>query len=199
MSSIIDSILYFIVLIGYPGIFFVMFLEGLSIPFPGAYFIIFAGFLVAGGLLSFWPTLLAGVLGFTLGSMGPFIMSFLWGKNLLARIEKISNSYHRKILLGQEWIEKYGPMVVVFSRPLFCGKYVSYLAGIAKMYPTRYFCYTLMGAYLWCGGLLILGVIFKSNLQQVVTYSSMVLPGVLILGIVYYISIRIYYRVKGVG
>lgn len=192
MSSIIDFILYFIILVGYPGIFFAMFLEGLSIPFPGAYFIIFAGFLVAGGVLLFWPALLAGVLGFTLGSMAPFLLSFLWGKKLLIKIEKISSTYHRKILLGQKWLEKYGPMVVVFSRPLFCGKYVSYFAGIAKMYPIKYFCYTLIGAYLWCGGLLTLGAAFKNNWQLLVTYSSMVFPGVLTLGIVYYIIARIY-------
>ncbi|WP_028307720.1 DedA family protein [Desulfitibacter alkalitolerans] len=196
MSSLIDSILYYIILIGYPGIFFAMFLEGLSIPFPGTYLIIFAGFLVAGGLLSFWPTLLSGVLGFTLGSMGPFFMSFIWGKKLLIRIKKTSSSYYRKILSGQEWLEKYGPMVVVFSRPLFCGKYVSYFAGMAKMYPSRYFCYTLMGAYLWCGGLLVLGVLFKNNWQLLVTYSSMAFPGVITLGIVYYIIIRIYYRLR---
>ena len=97
MSSIIDSTLYLITLVGYPGIFLAMFLEGLSIPFPGAYFIIFAGFLVAGGVLSFWPALLAGVLGFTLGSKGPFFASFLWGKKLLLRVEKISSRYHKKI------------------------------------------------------------------------------------------------------
>jgi len=196
MSSIIDSVLYFIILVGYPGIFFAMFLEGISIPFPGTYFIIFAGFLVAGGLLSFWSALLAGVLGFTIGSMAPFLLSFIWGKKLLIKIEKISSNYHRKILLGQKWLEKYGPMVVVFSRPLFCGKYVSYLAGMAKMYPVRYFCYTLMGTYLWCGGLLALGVAFENNWQLLVTYSSIIFPSVLTLGIMYYITVRIYYKLR---
>jgi len=150
MSSVIDSILYYMILIGYPGIFFVMLLEGLSIPFPGAYFIIFAGFLVAGGFLSFWPALFSGVMGFSLGSMVPFFLSFLWGKKILSKIKKVNLGYHTKFLSGQKWLERYGPMVVVFSRPLFCGKYVSYFAGMTKMYPTQYFCYTLMGTYLWC-------------------------------------------------
>lgn len=196
MQSIIDSILYYMILIGYPGIFLAMFLEGLSLPFPGTYFIIFAGILVAGGLLSFWPTLLSGVLGFTLGSMGPFFMTFIWGKKLLFKIKKIRSNYYKKILAGQQWLEKYGPMVVVFSRPLFCGKYVSYFAGITKMYPVKYFCYTLMGAYLWCGGLLIIGVLFKNNWQLFAAYSSVALPGVLILAIVYYIIMRIYYKLR---
>lgn len=194
MSSVIDFILYYILLIGYPGIFLAMFLEGLSVPFPGAYFIIFAGFLVAAGFLSFWSTLFFGVMGFSLGSMGPFFLSFLWGKKLLFKMKWVNKRFHQKIVSGQNWLERYGPMVVVFSRPLFCGKYVSYFAGMAKMYPAKYFCYTVMGTYLWCGGLLIAGIIFKSNWLVFVSYSSMVFPGVLFLGVVYYIINRFYNR-----
>lgn len=82
MPPFIDFILFYINLIGYPGIFFVMFLEGLSIPFPGAYCILFARFLVASGILEFWPTLLFGVLGFSLGSLGPFFLSYMLGNRI---------------------------------------------------------------------------------------------------------------------
>jgi len=149
MNAVMDIILQYIIYIGYPGIFLAMFLEGLSIPFPGAYFVIFVGILVGSGLLNFWTTLAAGVLGFTLGSMGPFFLTFLWGRKILALLKRWNKGYSKKLLFGKKLFRKYGPSVVVFSRPLLCGKYTSYFAGMAKMYPIQYFCCTLLG--LTCG------------------------------------------------
>ncbi len=138
---------------GNVGLYLVMLLEGLAIPFPGL-IIIFA----LGNILTlepveiFWLAVSMSFL-YSIVSFIPYIIglkfqSYLEGK-LSKRLRKV-----------QLWFQKYGEWSICFSRFFTVGNYISYIAGVSKVKPWRYWLLTFLGILPWT-----LSVLFLANLS----------------------------------
>jgi len=139
---------------GYFGIFLLMALENIFPPIPSEVIMGIGGVLVARGDMQFWPLMIAGTLGCTLGNYAWYWVGDKWGYQ---RIEPIIEKHGRWITIDFEEIEKaarffqrHGHWVVLVLRfSPFLRTIISLPAGLAHMSLWRFLLYTTIGAAIW--------------------------------------------------
>src|SRR5579884_3048525 len=108
-----------------------MALESCNIPIPSEIILPLSGFLVGQGVFSFWPAVLAGSVGGTLGSAVSYWIGALGGRPLMLR-------YGRYVLISAAdaqqadvFFEKHGDVTAFVSRLLpVVRTFISLPAGI---------------------------------------------------------------------
>ncbi len=147
---------------GYWGIALLMFLENIFPPIPSEVIMGLGGVGVARGTFAFWPLLLIGTIGSTLGNyvwfllgdrlsykrLEPFVVR--WGRWLTVEWDDIEK--------GTEFFRRHGQWVVFFLRfsPLL-RTVVSLPAGLAHMSHIRFLVFTFAGAAIWNTALILGG------------------------------------------
>ncbi len=147
---------------GYWGIALLMFLENVFPPIPSEVIMGLGGVGVARGTFAFWPLLLIGTIGSTLGNyvwfllgdrlsykrLEPFVVR--WGRWLTVEWDDIEK--------GTEFFRRHGQWVVFFLRfsPLL-RTVVSLPAGLAHMSHIRFLVFTFAGAAIWNTALILGG------------------------------------------
>jgi membrane protein DedA with SNARE-associated domain len=146
---------------GYWGIAFLMAIENIFPPIPSEVIMGIGGVLVARGVMEFWPLLIAGTVGSTLGNYVWFWIGDRWGYR---RLEPFVARHGRWLTLEWEDIEKatrffqrHGQWVVLCLRfSPFLRTMISLPAGLSHMKTWRFLLFTFVGAGIW-NVLLILG------------------------------------------
>ena len=154
ITSIIDILANFTVhtigVLGYPGIFILMFLESCGIPMPSEVIMPFSGFLVFDGKMTLLLITLAGTLGNLVGSLLAYWIGYKGGRPLIEKYGKYILISSRDLDLADNWFKKYGDFTVFFGRILpVIRTYISFPAGIAKMDIKKFAFYTTLGALPW--------------------------------------------------
>lgn len=176
---------------GHWGVFISMVLESACIPLPSEVIMLFGGFLVAQGLLSFWGVVWAGVLGNVVGSVIAFWVGVRGGRPFLNKYGKyiLFNADHLEKAEG--WFSKHGEWAVFFGRILpVIRTFISLPAGIARMNFTKFLVYTLIGSLPWNIALTYLGLKLGQHWQSVELYFrpvSYAMAAAILLGIVWFI------------
>lgn len=151
--------------LGYPGIFFLMLLEGLLLPIPSEVVMAFGGFLAFSGALppemgipAYILLLIAGSVGNMVGAYLAYMLGDYGGIPLILRYGRYVMLDKGSIDRTQVWFEKYGTPSVFFTRlvPVF-RTFISIPAGIAKMHRGHFLALTLIGAVIWDSVLIYLG------------------------------------------
>ncbi len=139
---------------GYWGIAFLMFIENVIPPIPSEVIMGLGGMAVARGSMQFWPLLLVGTLGSTLGNY----VWFLAGDRLGYRRLRPFVERHGR-WLTMEWddieratgfIQRHGQWIVFALRfsPML-RTIISLPAGLAHMQHWRFLLFTFGGAAVW--------------------------------------------------
>ena len=171
VSSDITSI---ITTLGYPGIFFLMLLEGLLLPIPSEVVMAFGGYLAYSGALpseigipAFIILLLAGSIGNMVGAYLAYMLGDYGGIPLILRYGKYVMLDKSSIDKTQLWFEKYGTPSVFLTRlvPVF-RTFISIPAGIAKMNRVHFLVLTFVGALIWDSILIYFGYILGPHWDQ---------------------------------
>ena len=145
----------------YLGIAFLMFVENVFPPIPSEVIMGLGGVAVSRGTMEFWPLLLAGTVGSTLGNYIWFLAGDLWGYR---RLQPLIDRWGRWLTMEWEDVEtasrffqKHGQWVVFLLRfsPVL-RTMISLPAGLAHMKHVRFLTYTFFGAAIW-NALLIQG------------------------------------------
>lgn len=144
------------------GLCLVIFIESSIFPvLPGDSLLFTAGLFIASGSIHapLWlvcvlvtaSALLGNVVGYYAGrSLGPVLF-----KNPNSRFFK--QEYVDKT---HAFLEKHGPKAVVLARFVpFVRTFITWIAGIGRMDPKRYFTYTVIGGVLWAAGITVLGAL----------------------------------------
>jgi membrane protein DedA with SNARE-associated domain len=150
--SLVGSIVGFVVLvlssIGLPGLFALMAVESFGIPpLPSEVILPFAGFLVVQGTLSFGSTIAVAVAGGLAGSFAAYAVG-RWGRHLLVDLGvgpiRLEASHLERM---DRFFQRRGEVTVGLARlaPVI-RSYISYPAGTARMSPTRFGIYTVLGS-----------------------------------------------------
>ena len=142
--------------IGLPGLFFVMFLEGSSLPFPGLIMVLSYGYLLSPGYIDTAFISLGMSISYTVASLIPYLLGMKLEGYFSKRLEK-------GLKKGQIYFNKYGVWTIALSRPFGIGNYISYLAGISKVNLYKYIILTFLGIYPWSYIMILLGEYFKGN------------------------------------
>ena len=151
-ESLIQLIQNWYLATGYLGIVLAMTLESCGIPLPSEIVMPLAGYFVFAhpGQFSLVGVALAGATGCVIGSTIAYWIGATGGRPLLLK-------YGRYILVSQadadradKWFEKYGNPVAFFSRLLpVLRTYISFPAGIARMYFWTFILFTFLGSLIW--------------------------------------------------
>ncbi len=145
---------------GYFAIAAGMFLEGLTLPFPGAATVLLAGTLAVRSNLSLSMIAVCAALGYCLGTLIPYYLAKYGGRKLLFKYGRYIFLSTKTLQTAESWFDRYGNWVVCFGRPFFFGNYISYLAGLATMRLNTFLLYTLLGILPWSIVLSALGFYF---------------------------------------
>ena len=146
---------------GYWGIAFLMFIENVFPPIPSEVIMGLGGIAVARGSMDFWPLLLAGTVGSTLGNYVWFLIGDKCGYE---RLQPLSDRWGRWLTVEWEDIEaasrffqRHGQWVVFAIRfSPFLRTMISLPAGLAHMKHGKFLGFTFLGAAIW-NAVLILG------------------------------------------
>ena len=139
---------------GYWGILLLMAIENVFPPIPSEVIMGIGGVLVARGTLEFWPLILAGTVGSTLGNYVWYWIGDRWGYR---RLQRFTKEHGRWLTLTFDDIEKaarffrsHGQWVVFALRcSPFLRTMVSLPAGLSHMKLWRFLLFTFAGAALW--------------------------------------------------
>ncbi len=148
---------------GYLGVAGALFIEGLSIPFPGGTILLLYGFLASQGNISMPLTILFASLAYTVASTLPYYIGKIGGRPLILKYGRyfgLSDRYFSKI---EYLFSRFGNPVVALCRLMFFRNYISYFAGITKMPPISFYFYTWIGVLPWVAWMSILGYILGNN------------------------------------
>lgn len=146
---------------GYFGIFVLMVIENIFPPIPSELIMGLGGVAVARGTMAFWPLLLVGTVGSTLGNYFWFLIGDRLGYR---RLEPLVHRWGRWITISWPEVEastrffqRHGQWVVFALRfSPFLRTMISLPAGLAHMRHGRFLLFTFAGAAVW-NTLLIVG------------------------------------------
>ncbi|MFA1821079.1 DedA family protein [Virgibacillus oceani] len=144
--------------IGLPGLYLAMFLEGSSIPIPGVIIALTFGYLLSPGLIEIVTIAVGMSLFYSSASLIPFYLAAILESKFPERVK-------RKLAKGQDYFNRYGTWSIALSRPFGVGNYISYIAGLSKVNPIRFFLLTFLGIYPWSMIMLWLGHYFSGNTE----------------------------------
>ncbi len=176
-TMVSNEIISIIITLGYPGIFFLMLLEGLLLPIPSEVVMAFGGYLAYSGTLpseigipAFILLLLAGSVGNMVGAYLAYMLGDYGGIPLILRYGKYVMLDKGSIDRTQLWFEKYGTPSVFLTRlvPIF-RTFISIPAGIAKMNRVHFLALTFLGAMIWDSILIYLGYILGPHWEQIIS------------------------------
>lgn len=160
----------------YAGAFFLMALESMIAPVPSEAVMPFVGFLVTDGKWNLWLAVLSTSLGSLAGSLLSYWMGFYGGKPLVLKVGKY-------LLLNRhdlEWTERYfnqrqGLLTVFAARFIpVVRHFISIAAGMGRMPLIPFMLVTVVGATLWNGFLLYLGMRLREHWTVVQRYSHQI-------------------------
>lgn len=159
----IQSLLDMLDGLGLVGLLIVMGIEGSSFPFPGVFLVLTYGYLL--NLTT--PELVASAflmsLVYSATSYIPYVIGF--------KLERVlPKRFKQKIDKAQGVFRQYGLWSIALTRPFSVGNYISYVAGMFRVKAWRYGFITFLGVFPWSVAMLLLGRVFKGNVEAVVSF-----------------------------
>ncbi|EMD28757.1 DedA family protein [Amycolatopsis azurea] len=138
----------------------IIFIESSVFPvLPGDSLLFTAGLLIANGSIQapLWLVCVLVTLAALIGNMLGYGLGWKIGPWLF---RKPDSKFFNKKYVDQThaFLEKHGPKAVVLARFVpFVRTFITWIAGIGKMDPKKYFTYTVIGGILWAAGITALG------------------------------------------
>lgn len=172
IGTLVDVVTQIYSTIGLPGLFALMIVESFGVPpLPSEVILPFAGFLVADGTFPLDGTIVAAIAGGLVGSYVAYAVGRWWR----ARLTGLGVGHLRiraeHLQRMDAWFARRGELTVALARVIpVVRSYISYPAGTARMDPTRFGVYTLVGTIPWTLALLYAGILLGSNWLAVSRY-----------------------------
>ena len=160
MGSLTQHLQTFIADHGLEAVFILMVLESACIPVPSEVTMIYAGYLVSQGSMSFAAAVIVGTVANLIGSLIAWAAGAYGVDAWLMRTE---HNRHR-VARAHDWFERYGTPTVFFARLLpVVRTFISLPAGVARMPFVRFSVLTFLGCLPWCFALVWIGDAAGSN------------------------------------
>ena len=154
MDSLSHSIQTFVAAHGLEAVFLLMVLESACIPVPSEVTMIYAGYLVSQGSMSFAAAVIVGTVANLIGSLIAWAAGAYGVDAWLMRTE---HNRHR-VARAHDWFDRYGTPTVFFARLLpVVRTFISLPAGVARMPLGRFSVLTVLGTLPWCIMLVAIG------------------------------------------
>ncbi len=170
----------------YLGAFILMALESMIAPVPSEAVMPFVGFLVTDGKWNLWLALLSTSLGSLAGSLISYWMGYYGGKPLVFRVGKYLLLNRHDLELTERYFNQRQGLLTVFAARFIpvVRHFISIAAGMGKMPLLPFMLVTLIGATLWNGFLLYLGMRLREHWTVVQKYSHQIDVVIVILAVI---------------
>ncbi|WEG11859.1 DedA family protein [Pullulanibacillus sp. KACC 23026] len=135
---------------GYFGVFIILCLEMIGIPFPAETTLVLSGVEWKQGIFSFFPLVLSGILGHLLGSSIAYSIGRYLGRPFLIRYQRIFRITDATLDRAQQRLEKARAPVLIISKFIAGIRIiVPYLAGINGLPFTEFIVWSSVGTIIW--------------------------------------------------
>ncbi len=186
--------------LGPAGVFLLMVLEGVGLPFPSEVIMVFAGFLSTGNIGLFVVFALAGSIGGFVGNLILYYIALLGGRPLILYIGRYAGLKEEHLIKTEKWFDARGEWTVFFGRfvPGF-RSYMSIPAGVSKMNIVKFSIFTLSGSLIWSTALAAGGYVLGKSwdkLVPIITNIGVVLLVIFVIAFVVYFFYRWYVKRK---
>jgi membrane protein DedA with SNARE-associated domain len=177
---------------GYLGIAFLMAIENVFPPIPSELIMGIGGIAVARGTMEFWPLLVAGTIGSTLGNYVWFLVGDRLGyqrlRPFVARWGRWLTLEWRDVERATQFFRSHGQWVVFALRfsPLL-RTMISLPAGLSHMRHFRFLAFTFAGAAVWNALLILAGQWVAEYLEGWQDWFGPVVGGLIVLAVVAYV------------
>ncbi len=210
LASLTSSVTTFI---GDYGLYAVFLLMAVDAVFPAAseLVMLYAGALAAGAFSGqhvvlfghridshFWAFVavsLAGVIGYTVGSLIGWGIGAYAGRPLLEERGRWFHIDRKKLARADRWFERWGDWAVFLGRVTpVVRSFISIPAGVVRMPLVRFTVLTLLGTSLWCFGIATAGWALGSSYERFhhdFSYVEYVLVAIAIAVVGYLVSRRL--------
>lgn len=170
----------------YAGAFVLMALESMIAPVPSEAVMPFVGFLVTDGKWNLWLALLATSLGSLAGSLASYWMGYYGGKPLVLKVGKYLLLNRHDLELTERYFNRTQGLYTVFLARFIpvIRHFISIPAGMGKMPLLPFMLVTVVGATLWNGFLLYLGMRLREHWTVVQKYSHQVDIVIIVLAVI---------------
>jgi len=170
----------------YAGAFLLMALESMIAPVPSEAVMPFVGFLVTDGKWNLWLALLATSTGSLAGSLASYWMGYYGGKPLVLKVGKYLLLNRHDLELTERYFNRRQGLYTVFAARFIpvVRHFISIPAGMGKMPLVPFMLVSVVGATLWNGFLLFLGMRLREHWPVVQKYSHQVDIVIIVLAIV---------------
>ena len=146
MATIGDSISQY----GYGALFGLFFLGILGMPLPEGTLLVFSGFLVSTGKLSYWPTLLVCFLGSVTAMTAAYWIGRTLGFAFLERYGKRLGMGYTLYKKTEDWFNRVGKWALPMGYFIpGVRQFTAYFAGITRLPFPTFMIYTYLGGLFW--------------------------------------------------
>lgn len=143
---------------GYVGVFFILLMEMIGIPFPAETTLTISGFEWTRGVFSLVPLLLSAALGNIIGSTIAYAVGYFLGRPVIVRFGRFVGITEDRLNAADEKFAKYRGAVVLFAKFIAGIRVVTpYLAGINRMPFALFSIYNTISAFAWAALFIIVG------------------------------------------
>ncbi|OGX68591.1 MAG: hypothetical protein A2189_04630 [Paenibacillus sp. RIFOXYA1_FULL_44_5] len=143
---------------GYIGVFIILTLEMIGIPFPAETTLVFSGIEWSKGVFSIVPLILVASLANMLGSTIAYGIGYYLGSPIVLKYGKYVGITKERYLAAEHKFNQYSVRIVIIAK-FFAGIRVltPYLAGINQMPFSVFAMYNALSAFLWTTTFIIAG------------------------------------------
>lgn len=158
---------------GYQAVFVLMLLESACIPIPSEVTMVFGGFLVSRGDLSFFWVAMIGTIANVIGSWLAYWVGYIGGRPLINRWGRYILLREHELDRAHDWFERRGELAVFVSRLLpVIRTFISLPAGVARMNFWKFTLYTFLGCLPWTFALTWAGYLLGDNWETFLRYGE---------------------------
>jgi membrane protein DedA with SNARE-associated domain/rhodanese-related sulfurtransferase len=175
-------------------VFLAVFLEQAGLPLPSFTVVVAAGALVATSQVSAWGVLAAAVVAALLANLAWYGAGLRYGQRVLRLVCRVSLSADTCVRMTQSIFLRWGLASLLLSKFLPGISLVAPpVAGAVRMPLLRFLAASSAGTLLWGGCYLLLGYLFRDQIDQVFNYGHQhlqVVLHILALALLLYIAYR---------
>jgi len=171
IREMLQSINAGLLLLGYPGTYAAMVMEGLGLPFPGDVFLAFYGYAIALGTMRAPAVFSLSALGYFTGVTIVFLLTRRFESLLLNPLYRLHLLNETRLQHTGGLLDRYAWLVLIPGRFLPGIRSLStYAAALSEMPYATFALYSIVGSMVWCGAWLAFGYWFGENMDEMMKH-----------------------------
>jgi membrane protein DedA with SNARE-associated domain/rhodanese-related sulfurtransferase len=165
-----NEVLQFVTRHGAAVVFAAVFIEQLGVPLPATPWLLAAGALAATGKINLFVAITTATFGSVLAGAIWFYLGRYRGTRVLTLLCRISLEPDSCVRRTQTLFTRYGMRGIVIAKFVpSLSALVSPLAGSSGIKASRFFFFDGLGSFLYAASVILLGVLFSKQLEQIIT------------------------------